>query len=89
MNGYAPFLAALLALLAGLAVGKAWAGIATVILCGSMAGAFCLYGVVDMTGLVPLVSRDLGDEARFGFDAGVIQSARDLLRIAVQVGSVE
>ena len=37
-----------------------------------MAGAFCLYGVVDMTGLVPLVSRDLGDEARFGFDAGVI-----------------
>src|SRR5205807_4826699 len=44
---------------ANLAVGKPWAGVATAALCGSTAGAFCLYGAVDITGLAPLVSRDL------------------------------
>ncbi len=45
---------------------------AAAVLCGSTAGAFCLYGVLDLTGLAPLVSRDLTLGARFGFDTGVI-----------------
>ncbi len=45
---------------------------ATVVLCGSTAGAFSLYGLLDITNLVPLVSRDLGLPARFGIDAGII-----------------
>ncbi|TMC84955.1 MAG: CPBP family intramembrane metalloprotease [Chloroflexi bacterium] len=55
-----------------MAVGRPWAGLATAVLCGSTAGAFCLYGVIDITGLAPLVSRDLTLEARLGFDAGII-----------------
>jgi len=45
---------------------------AAVVLCGSTAGVFCAYGVVDLAGLAPLVSRDLSQQARVGFDAGII-----------------
>ncbi len=57
---------------ANVAVGKPWAGMATVVLCGSTAGAFSLYGLLDITNLVPLVSRDLSSQARFGIDAGIV-----------------
>lgn len=57
---------------ANTAVGKPWANLATVALCGSTAGAFCLYGLVDMTGLAPLLAPDLSRLARFGIDAGII-----------------
>ena len=57
---------------ANVAVGKPWAGIATTILSGSTAGAFCLYGLLDITGVVALVSGDLSQAARFGVDAGII-----------------
>jgi CAAX protease family protein len=57
---------------ANTAVGKPWANLATVALCGSTAGAFCLYGLADMTGLAPLLASGLSPLSRFGIDAGIV-----------------